>query len=60
MAVPQVILADAKFIWQQREIDLFRELWEQKLTIREIAERMKEDPDNILLLAIDQAQKNKI
>lgn len=60
MAVPHVILLDSKFVWQQREIEQFRELWEQKLSIYQIAERMKEDPDNIALLAMDQAQKGKI
>lgn len=60
MAVPHVILLDSKFVWQQREIEQFRELWEQKLSIYQIAERMKEDPDNIALLVIDQVQKGKI
>lgn len=60
MAVPHVILLDSKFVWQQREIEQFRELWEQKLSIYQIAERMKEDSDNIALLAMDQAQKGKI
>ena len=60
MAVPHVILLDSKFVWQQREIEQFRELWEQKLSIYQIVERMKEDPDNIALLAMDQAQKGKI
>lgn len=60
MAVPQVILCNAKFIWQQKEIDLFRELWKQKLAIYQIADQMGEDPDDVALLAMDQAQKDKI
>lgn len=62
MAVPHVILTDEKFkfFWKHEEVELFRALWESDYSIYEIAERMNEDPDNIALLAMDQAQKGKI
>ena len=60
MTVPHVILIDAKFIWSQEEVEDFRAMWECGLSLFEIAEQMNEDPDNIALLAMDQAQKNKI
>ena len=62
MAVPHVILTDEKFkfVWKHEEVELFRSLWESDYSIYKIAERMSEDPDNIALLAMDQAQKGKI
>lgn len=60
MAVPHLILTEAKFIWTQREVEKFRALWEVGLSIYEIAEQMNEDPDDIALLVIDQAKKGKI
>lgn len=60
MTVPHVILIDAKFIWSQEEVEYFRAMWECGLSLFEIAEQMNEDPDDIALLAIDQAKKRKI
>lgn len=60
MTVPHVILIDAKFIWSQEEVEDFRSMWECGLSVFEIAEQMSEDPDDIALLAIDQAKKKKI
>lgn len=60
MAVPHLILTEAKFIWTQHEVEKFRALWEVGLSIYEIAEQMNEDPDDIALLVIDQAKKGKI
>lgn len=60
MTVPHVILIDAKFIWSQEEVEDFRSMWECGLSLFEIAEQMNEDPDDIALLAIDQAKKRKI
>ena len=60
MTVPHVILIDAKFIWSQEEVEDFRSMWECGLSLFEIAEQMNEDPDDIALLAIDQAKNRKI
>lgn len=66
MAVPHVILLESKFIWQQEEVETFRALHDRynhepiNKCIALIAEEMQADPDDILLLFIDQAQKGKI
>lgn len=56
----EIILEDAKFMWSKKELKHFKALWEQGLGIYEIAEWMNEGPDDIALLVIDQAQKEKI
>ena len=56
----EIILEDAKFMWSKKELRHFRDLWEQGLSIYEIAEWMNEDADDIALLVIDQAQKENI
>ena len=60
MAATHLILADAKFIWKQEEVERFRSMWECGFSLFEIAEQMNEDPDDIALLVIDQAKKRKI
>ena len=56
----EIILEDAKFMWSKKELKHFKALWEQGLDIYEIAEWMNEEPDDIALLVIDQAQKGII
>lgn len=56
----EIILEDAKFMWSKKELKRFKLLWEQGLGIYEIAEWMNEEPDDIALLVIDQAQKEII
>lgn len=62
----EIILDGARFEWTQDEIEHFRELWNGGKTIpvykriEHIAETMKEDPDNIALLVMDQAREGKI
>ena len=56
----EIILEDAKFMWSKKELKHFKALWEQGLDIYEIAEWMNEEPDDIALLVIDQAQKEII
>ena len=58
--MPVLILENAKWIWSEEEIKIFRDLWEWSNDVKKIAKVMKEDPDDIALLVIDQAQKGKI
>lgn len=58
--IPIVILEDAKLIWRESEVNTFIHLWEEGSTLLEISKKMKEHPDNIALLIMDQAQKGKI
>lgn len=56
----EIILENAKFMWSKKELRHFKDLWEQGLSIYEIAEWMNEGADDIALLVIDQAQKENI
>lgn len=46
--------------WDESEVLLFDQLWQAGVSVYEIAERFKRDPDEIALLAIDRAKKRFI
>jgi len=48
------------FIWDEKDIILFREMWQNHEPIRHIANRLARNVDDILLLIIDQAELGKI
>ncbi|TFW48012.1 hypothetical protein [Bacillus sp. 005/A4HT-01/001] len=48
------------FIWDEKDIILFREMWQNHEPIRHIANRLARNVDEILLLIIDQAELGKI
>ncbi|WP_277630373.1 hypothetical protein [Atopococcus tabaci] len=58
--MPTLILENAKWIWQREEIEQFRQLWADGWNVKQIAALMKENPDDVALLVMDQAQKGKI
>ena len=51
---------DMDFSWYTEEIKYVIGGWEEGLNIYEIAEELKRDPDEVLLLLIDLAKKEKI
>lgn len=60
MPLPVIILEDAKWIWQQEEIDTCIALYTEGLSVQKIAEQMDEDVDDIALLIIHLGQKEKL
>ncbi|WP_395893982.1 hypothetical protein ACH2FV_13120 [Bacillus safensis subsp. safensis] len=48
------------FIWDEKDIILFRQMWQDHEPIRHIANRLARNVDDILLLIIDQAELGKI
>lgn len=49
------------FGWdEKREIPLFHKLWSKGLSIYDIADEMRRDPDEILLLIVDQRRGGQI
>ncbi|MBW7453866.1 hypothetical protein ACFOLF_12355 [Paenibacillus sepulcri] len=46
--------------WDESEVLLFDNLWQAGVSVYEIAECFKRDPDEIALLAIDRAKKRFI
>ncbi|WP_373738681.1 hypothetical protein [Jeotgalibaca porci] len=61
-----IILENAKWIWKQKEVELFRSLYDRYSHVEVyerigyIAKDMEQKPDDVLLLYIDQAQKGKL
>ncbi|QKL22565.1 hypothetical protein G4D59_12850 [Bacillus altitudinis] len=48
------------FIWDEKDIILFRQMWQDHEPIRHIANRLARNVDDILLLILDQAESGKI
>lgn len=55
-----IILENAKWIWQQAELDMCASLYKKGLTAQQIGEKMGEDPDDIALAIFHLAQENKL
>ncbi|MFJ5965160.1 hypothetical protein [Bacillus sp. NPDC093026] len=51
---------NSDFIWDEKDIILFRQMWQDHEPIRHIANRLARKIDDILLLIIDQAELGKI
>ena len=56
------VLEDINLNWQfsHCELDRFRELWKEDVSLEEIAEELNRKPLEVGLLVIDQAEKRKI
>ncbi|MHC2450293.1 uncharacterized protein (DUF952 family) [Bacillus altitudinis] len=48
------------FIWDEKDIIAFRQMWQNHEPVRHIANRLARNVDDILLLIIDQAELGKI
>jgi hypothetical protein len=51
---------DLNFYWDEKEVELFDKLWKRRTNIMDIADALKRDPDEVMLLAIDRARKGFI
>lgn len=51
---------DMDFVWSDQQVALFDRMWEQGLSVWEIAEQFKRDPDDVAILAIDRARQEFI
>lgn len=58
----QIILAceEMDFTWDRQEIKKFIEMWNVGTSIYDMAQEFGRDPDEVLILAIDQARKDAI
>lgn len=48
---------DINFNWDEKEVELFDKLWKRRTNIMDIADALKRDPDEVMILAIDRARK---
>ncbi len=55
-----IALEELNFVWSEDHLKYFRLMWGAGCSVKKIAEYFKRDPDEVLLLAIDQARDGKI
>lgn len=51
---------ELNFVWDRTEVSNFRNMWDDGKSIRQIAEVLDRDPDEVLILAIDQCKEGYI
>lgn len=51
---------DLNFIWDERDVLQFQNMWDEGVSIFEIAQTFQRDVDEIVLLAIDRGRKGYI
>ncbi len=52
-----IALEEANFIWDERDVIRFREMWNQGMSLPEMAEVVRRHQAEVALLVIDQADK---
>ncbi|MDR4171189.1 sugar ABC transporter substrate-binding protein [Bacillus nitratireducens] len=55
-----VVLEEVNFLWDQREVFQFRELWDSNYTLVEISKKFKRKQIEVVALIVDQIDKLKI
>lgn len=52
-----IALEEANFIWDERDVIRFREMWNQGMSLPDMAESLRRHQAEVALLVIDQADK---
>lgn len=52
-----IALEEANFIWDERDVIRFREMWNQGMSLPDMAEGLRRHQAEVALLVIDQADK---
>lgn len=55
-----IALEEANFIWDERDIIRFREMWKQDMSLPDMAKALRRHQSEVALLVIDQADKYMI
>lgn len=55
-----IALEEANFIWDEREVIRFREMWSQGMSLPKMAKALRRHQAEVALLVIDQADKYMI
>jgi hypothetical protein len=50
---------EMNFAWSNKEVRNFEKMWLEGMGLKQIAEQLKRDPDEVLILVIDRARRNK-
>jgi hypothetical protein len=55
-----VVCDELNFDWLHRDIDAFRHMWSEGLSVDDIAKAFKRPVDEVAILVLDQARKGDI
>jgi hypothetical protein len=55
-----VVLEELDFVWDEPELDEIVQMWNEKVSVFEMGERLKRDPDEVLLAIIHLAREDII
>ncbi|MEN3132532.1 helix-turn-helix domain containing protein [Bacillus albus] len=55
-----IALEEANFIWDERDVIRFREMWSQGISLPKMAKALRRHQAEVALLVIDQADKYMI
>lgn len=55
-----IALEEANFIWDERDVIRFREMWEKNMSLSDMAKALRRHQAEVALLVIDQADKYMI
>ncbi|MBY0129132.1 helix-turn-helix domain containing protein [Bacillus cereus] len=55
-----IALEEANFIWDEREVIRFREMWKQGMSLPKMAKALRRHQAEVALLVIDQADQELI
>ncbi|MFJ2042201.1 helix-turn-helix domain containing protein [Paenibacillus taichungensis] len=51
---------EINFIWQEKAVEEFREMWREGYSIHEMAEYFQRGTDEVMILAMDQSRHHHI
>jgi len=51
---------EMNFVWDEKEIEHFKTMWREGISVEKIAFVLNRDPDEVLILAIDQSRNRMI
>lgn len=60
MNMTYIALEELNFLWKEKEVERFRELWKQGLPLKEIARQLKRTTEETFILALDQAKLGNV
>jgi len=55
-----IALEELNFLWDEDDVLKFREMWEEGLSLPDIAKQLKRKKNEVAVLILDQAEEKKI
>lgn len=51
---------DLDFVWDEKQLSEFRQMWREGKSIKQMADVFGRDPDEVLILAVDQCRDGRL